>query len=165
MTSKTPQLPTNPKEALRGMRIFTIALLVGMGIFASLAFLFVNFQGPAFSEEKTVIEDIFIGAAILMAVVCQFFAHTLFRKKLTETKNSNLSLLDKLNQYRASLILYLALCEAPGLFSVILFFLTGKYIFLIITALMGLFMFYKFPTTSKIINDLELDWKDQQELT
>lgn len=165
MTPKTAQQPSTPKEAIRVMRITSIGLLAGMGIFASLAFLFVNFQGPALGEETPPIESIFIGAAIIFAIVSLFFAHTFFKKRLTETNNNILPLLEKLNQYRASLIFYLALCEAPGLFSVILFFLTGKYILLIIAGLMGLFMFYKFPTTSKIIKELELDWKDQQELT
>jgi len=60
--------------------------------------------------------------------------------------------------------LYQALCEAAALLSVVVFFLTGIFTLLIITAILLTLMLSKVPITKKVVNELALDWKEQQEL-
>jgi hypothetical protein len=71
---------------------------------------------------------------------------------------------DKLNQYRSALIIYIALCEGPALFGIILFFVTGNYLMFIITGITIASMLAKMPSRKRVVDDLTLDWKQQQEL-
>jgi hypothetical protein len=71
---------------------------------------------------------------------------------------------NKLNLYRDELIKFMALCEGAGLFSTIAFFLIGDYRLLIITGIAAIAMISKLPTAKKLVNTLNLDWKEQQEL-
>ena len=99
-----------------------------------------------------------------MAIVCGIVAISLYNKKVSFIKNGNSALDEKLNQYRITLTLYLALCEGAALLSVIIFFLTGEYIVFAITGIMLLAMLLKMPVKAKLINELGIDWKEQDEL-
>jgi hypothetical protein len=69
----------------------------------------------------------------------------------------------KLVNYRAALIVKLALLEAPSFFTVIAYLLTGNYIYLgIVLILLIVFLLYT-PTKEKLINELELP-RDEVEI-
>ncbi|HMU45358.1 MAG TPA: hypothetical protein PKC72_03270 [Chitinophagaceae bacterium] len=148
----------SPKKLLQAMRIFTIALLTGVLLFSIIMIVVVQSRGPA------LVPDIFSGVVVITAIAALFAAHFLYRKKLTEIKNAVISLQEKLNLYRSSLILYLAFCEGAGLLSVIVFFLTGNYYLLVITAILLLFMYSKFPSVQKLSGELNLDSSERMQL-
>jgi hypothetical protein len=119
--------------------------------------------------EKTVspvkeYENIILTGGIAIALLCLMVARSRYHKGIVTAKNSLISLPDKLNQYRSSLIIFMALCEGPALFGIILFFVTGNYMMLIITGITIAAMLAKMPSRKRVAGDLALDWKQQQEL-
>jgi hypothetical protein len=59
---------------------------------------------------------------------------------------------------------FYAFCEAPALFAIITFMLTGVYWVLIPVMILLFIMISKFPTKQSIINNLQLNWQEQLEL-
>ncbi len=153
-----------PKEKLKVLRILTAALSLGVLFFALVVVVLNQMNGPLLDEEKSKYSDIFLVVAAVMAIVCGIVAISLYNKKVSFIKNGNSALDEKLNQYRITLTLYLALCEGAALLSVIIFFLTGEYIVFAITGIMLLAMLLKMPVKAKLINELGIDWKEQDEL-
>jgi hypothetical protein len=158
-----PQSPATPKQNLRASQILCLALLLGCTFFAAMMLLLNVTQGPTMPDSDNY-GDIFLYAAIGIAIICIFIAVTGYNKRIAAAKNLTGSLDDKLNHYRGILIQYMAPCEGAGLFAIIVFFLTGNYQLLIIVALMLGLMLYRFPFKAKAIKELGLDWKEQQEL-
>ena len=115
-------------------------------------------------QEIKRIENIFFIVAAAITLLFLIAARSGYARSLTITKDSLIPLANKLNQYRTALVRYIALCEGPSLFGIILFFLTGNYYFFIITAIMIVAMLSKAPTRKRIADDLGLDHKQQQEL-
>jgi hypothetical protein len=159
-----PGEPTGSKENLRATQILCAGLMGGVSIFAIMISVLNLTKGPVMDEEGLSYKNIFLYVAVGIAVICIFSSHILYNKKLAIVKNASDSLDSKLNQYRTALILYMAPCEGAALFSVIILFITGNFIVLLITGVMLGIMFTKFPFAKKVINELNLDWKEQQEL-
>ena len=153
----------SPKENLRAMRILTAALSTGVIFFALIAVVINQLNGPVQGQAGSNYETLFLWVVVGVASFCIIAAKYLYAKKVSEIKNTGISLGDKLNQYRSALILYQALCEAAALLSVVIFFLTGIFTLLIITAILLTLMLSKVPITKKVVNELALDWKEQQE--
>jgi hypothetical protein len=164
-TTPTTQSPT-PKASIRVMRILHAALIVGVCIFAGMSMLVTQLNGGSILDPADVasIGEILVIAAAGLGVICFFIATALYKKRLAVAKNLSKPLQDKLNAYQATLIIYLGICEIAAFFSVIVFFLTGDFKVLAITALMVIAMLMKTPSAKKIVQELELDWKEQQEI-
>lgn len=154
----------SPKENLRAMRIITAALTAGVIFFALIAVVINQLNGPVQGQAGSEYETLFLWVVVGVASICIIAAKYLYSKKVSEIKITGTSLVDKVNQYRSALIVYQALCEAAALLSVVIFFLTGIFTLLIITAVMSVLMLSKMPITKKVVNELSLDWKEQQEL-
>jgi hypothetical protein len=156
--------PGTPKDDIRAMRILCIALMAGALVFALMVIVLNQVSGPAMPEDGKEYNEIFLYVAIGIAVILLLQAIRLYSKKIAVIKDSTVSLREKLNQYRAALILYMALCEMPALFSIIVFFMTGNYIVLAVTGVMLVAMLLRMPQKKKIANELALNFQEQQEL-
>jgi hypothetical protein len=161
MISKPPVAGT-AKEDLRIMRILSLSMVVTVIIFAGFSLYLVNARviEPALAEYRVMILWIVAG----ITAVAVYFATTRFSKEIRQARETDITLRDKLVHYRASLIKYFAFCEAPALFAVVMFMLTGEYILFAIGALALVAMIFKIPTPGKLKNELQLDWKEQEEL-
>ena len=137
-------------------------MIGGLLIFAIIVFALNYLLGQG-SLDQSMIRIFFI-AVIVIAIMSIFMAPRLYKKRITDALSPGLSLMDKLNIYRSALIVYLALCEGPGLFAVIVYFLTGYKPLLIVIAVVLLAMLLKRPEKSKIFNDLQLSSQEQLEL-
>lgn len=160
------ELTGKPKDDLKAMRILTAALSIGVVLFA-LVMVFINqlIKTPPLAGNKLLDDrNTSLGITAIFGSVSIVAARFLYRKRVNIIKESGKLLNDKLNQYRTVLILYLAICEAAAMFSIIFFFLTGNFIILTITVLMLIMMFSKMPVPGRLIRELDLDWKEQQEL-
>ena len=146
------------------MQVLTATLLIGIIFFGGIVIILLSVKGHLLDNEPLLFSEILLYCAIDLAAVCYFFARTIYNKKLETLKNSTLPLADKLSQYRVLLVLYLACCEGPALFSVVALLLTGNYWLLIVTICMMIAMAVKFPLTQKIISLLNVDWVEQQDL-
>lgn len=152
-----------PKENIRVIRTLFGAIIAGALVFAMVS-LFINISRGPFAPAINKYESIFLGIDIIIALICLIFARIKYNSGIEALKDSLISLPGKLNQYRATLILYVALCEGPALFGIILFLITGNYFLLVITGVMLGAMLIKAPTNKRITDELGLDWNQQQEL-
>jgi len=153
----------NKNADIRSLRILSIALITGMILFAAVV-IGLNAFDAILVEKFQYYAEIVIAVSAGFAFVLFLIARHLFGKKMQAIKNTSVNISDKLNQYRTAFVSYMALCEAPGLLAIVLFLLSGVYWLLLVTIAMILAMAAKFPTKQKLINDMELDWKEQQEL-
>jgi hypothetical protein len=161
---QTSEPVAGPKESLRATQILCLALMVGILVFSIIVVVLNMVSGPALKDDSDTFKNILLYIVAGVAVVCSITARTLYNKGLTGVIDSKESLTGKLNEYRALLILYMAPCEGAALFAVIALFLTGNYFFLIIISVMLLLMFSKMPLKAKVINELKIEWLEQQEL-
>jgi hypothetical protein len=159
-----PPAGSSVKTLLRAMQVVCVALMIGVTVFALVMLLVVQVSGPSFDEEGLEYKNIFMYVAAGLGLLLFIIARTLYKKKIEALGLTPGSLKQRLDQYRAALILYMAACEGAALFSVIVFFLVGDPIVLIVTAAMLAAMLLKFPFRKRVIVDLNLDWKEQQEL-
>lgn len=154
--------PVNTRKAWRAITVFFYAMILGLLSFSVIVFGLNMLEPPAINDESLA-RIFFIVALIIMAV--SFTAATyLYKKRMAAARSQELNLIDKLTIYRSVLILYLALCEGPGLFAVITYFLTGYKPMLFLIAVNLLTMLLKRPEKSKIFNELELNSSEQSEL-
>lgn len=157
------QMPGTPKQDLQAIRIIFFAIIAGALIFAVIVLVLNQLQGPALQNVKKV-ENILLYVVTGVAAICLPIAMNGYNKGVAVAKNSLISLPIKLNQYRSTLVRYIALCEGPALFSIIAFFMVGNYYLFIITAIMIAAMLAKLPNRQRVLDELALDWKQQQEL-
>jgi hypothetical protein len=154
--------PSRAKEALRSIGVFFYAMVGGMLIFAILVFALNLLENPSLIDKSLI--RIFLIVVLFIAAISLTVATRIYAKRITAAHVIGLSLIDKLNIYRASLVLYLALCEGAGLFAVIIYFLTGEKLLLVVIAIVLLAMLLKRPEKSKIFNELQLSSQEQLEL-
>ena len=141
-------------QDLKGLRILTTALSVGVVIFTLVSVGINQFNGP-FLQEK--IEKISALLALLMA-------RYLYQQRIRAIREGNDNLKGKIDKYRAAVTLYLAICEGMALFSVVLFLLSGDFLLLVITGAMLLLMLGRLFAIRGVANELNLSWQEQEEL-
>ena len=161
MIHETP-VQDEHKEQLRATRLLFGAIVGGQLIFSAVVLSVKDYSSAMI--ESTREANIFLAVALVFTVVCFLFARRLYNNGILVAKDSLISLQDKLNQYRATLIVYLALCEGPAFLSMVFFFLTGDYILVGVLACMLIAIMMKTPTRRRVIRELELDSEEQQEL-
>ena len=158
------ETPVSPKakDALRAINTFFYSMIGGMLIFTVIVFALNFFEKPSLADETLV--TIFFIVVLFIAAISISIAGRMYAKRIAGAQTPGMSLMNKLNIYRAALVLYLALCEGAGLFAVIVYFLTGNKLLLIVVVIVLLAMLFKRPEKSKIFNDLQLSSQEQLEL-
>lgn len=153
---------TDAKANLRGIRVFFGAMIVGVVMFTIIVVSLYAIGGltPGVYDMESIIR----AAVFLLSAVCLLIARMGLRKAGEAAKNLTGSLNDKLNNYRSSLIKYMALCEGPAIFSIITFFLTGDHLLLAASGVMVAAMLLETPTKNKVVATLGLDWNEQAQL-
>ncbi|MCX6316076.1 MAG: hypothetical protein NTW29_02205 [Bacteroidetes bacterium] len=152
----------NPKEAVRSLQIMFGALVGAVVFFAIAVVLLHLINGPIYDTGSIIQSNLMVTAVGVVAAACMLGARSYYKKTMAMGEGTLYLLSDKLNHYRAAFIIYMALCEGPAIFSVIILLLTGKFIVLIITALLLAMMWLKVPTRSRIIQELKLDWREKE---
>ncbi len=162
---KLTSTPASPKEIIKATKILVVALVVSVVFFAIIiVFLFKVLNAPVKFKDETLTRSLFLFSG-LIAIICLAAAFFFYKRKMTVVKNSSLFLKDKLNQYRETLVKFMALCEGAAMFSVVSFFLTGFYETFLITAVLLLAMVSKIPIAKKLADELNLNWNEHNELT
>ena len=142
------------REYFKTMLIIWIALIGGQVLFGIITF-YLNNNGSYDPQEKD-LKDIFIYLVPVFAVYGVIAGSIIFKKRLNSSKKKT-GLLEKLNDYRAALIIRYALLEGTTFFSLVSYLMTGDLLFLYISILIiATFIIIK-PSTKNVINDLELN--------
>ena len=136
-----------PREYFKTMFVIWLALIGGQVFFGIITF-YLNNNGSYDPQEKN-LKDIF-------TYLVPVFAFYGVKKRLSLSK-SKTSLLQKLNDYRAALIIRYALLEGATFFSLVSYLMTGDQLFLYISiSIIAIFIIIK-PSIQNVINDLELN--------
>ena len=140
---------------LRALKIIHTALFAGQIVFGSVAF-FLVYSGR-FSSSAKDLEKILQILAIVFCGLGYYFSTYLFKKKLLLIRESNANATAKFESYRAASIVQWALLEAPAIFTIICFLVTGNYAFLVLAGLIIGIFYLLSPSKQKIILLLQLN--------
>lgn len=151
------QQPTNLKELYNSIKILPLALIAGLCMISGIMVYLKQGQDTTdnFGEFLVIIIALLAAAGFVLGSF-------LFRKRIADAMGK--TMIEKLVIYRQATIIRFALLEGPGLFSIVFFFLTGNYLYMIITGAMVLFMLLNKPTDDMIARHLMLTEEDKNEL-
>jgi len=148
---------------LRGTMITFSAIVAGVFLFM-LVTIFIGQTNEPLIPGLDKYESMITWGIALLSLTCLGIARVVLMKGVSAAKNSLKPLQDKLRQYRFSLIRYLVICEVPALLSIILFMLTGNFVFQLFAAVFLGFMLAVAPIRRRVIAALELNGLEQSEL-
>ena len=146
--------PQSMKEYFLSLQIVYYALIAGQLIFALLTFYLI--RSGLFDGEQAELRNIFIYIVPVFVVGGLFISHLLF-KSFMNTARGKKNLYEKLTFYRSALIIRYALLEGPSFFAIVVYLLTGDYLFLGMSGLIIITFFTLKPSAERALNDLELN--------
>lgn len=156
--SPDPDYQQTHAKYLKTLTTVHVALVAGQIIFAILSLvlnkkIMINVR---FTDDPLVV-------IVPVAAVCGFIvSQSLYRQKIGSVSKMQ-SLNGKLKVYQSALLIRFAALEAPSLFGIVAFLLTGILFFLLISILIiGYFISIK-PTRQNITAALGLSYKDQED--
>lgn len=141
------------KQYFMVLTILHGALLFGQLAFGIAAYYLVD--SGQFGQDGAEILPVFQLMAPMMAVAGIFAGIFLSRKRI-EAARGLTGLKAKLDEYRTAMIIKLALMEAPSMFAIVCFLLTGSQLFIGISGLILLVFILQRPVASKLMDDLQL---------
>lgn len=149
-------------NALKFLVVLHKALLVGQLVFAAACAYLVYSKAmlPAFSS----LEKLLQAAAILLSAGGVYAAKQIFKKKLLQISDMQLGAKEKFSVYRSASIIQWALLEAPVLFCIVCFFLTGNYAFLALAVVLIFLFVLAAPSKTKMLNHLQISEAELDEL-
>lgn len=150
------------KTYLKSLQVVHLAMMAGIVFFVSIA-LFLQLSAgfvQAFADE----ESLFLLIILVLTSGSIATSFIIERSRKNEI-GAEPNLATKLVSYRSLQILTLALHEAPAFVSVVMYLLTGNLFFLGFTISLLLLMLMRFPTESKIAQNLSLDRQQQKQLS
>lgn len=140
---------------VRATKLLPAVMIGGLGMMTSVLLILRMDEAPI-----TPLGDFVVIGVALLAAVLTVLSSFLFRKQIGETVGKNLA--EKLVIYRTAITVRFALMEGPGLLAAVLYFISGNYLFLVITGAMFLFMLLSRPTEELIAKQLMLTEADKQ---
>jgi Na+-transporting NADH:ubiquinone oxidoreductase subunit NqrB len=150
------------QNAFAGLRILHLSLCIGVLFFSILAF-FVTRDGP-FVPGDANLNRTFQGIAALLSVGALIFGYRTFNKKLVSIRSSTNNGIQKMDEYRKTLIGWWAIIEAPAFFAIICFMMVGNYAFLALAGFHFLLMVLFAPRKDNIILLLNLSSDEVRKL-
>lgn len=158
--NQSSSVPGNPREQVRAIQVFFFSIITGAVFFTIIAAVVRAGEEPG---RLAAYADTFLYITGAVAAICLLVAIAGYKKSMAAAKDSLIPLQEKLKRCRLAFIRYIAFCEGAALLSIMIFFLDNDYRVFIVTGIAIIAMFLKLPTRRRIIDDLSLDWKDQQE--
>jgi hypothetical protein len=152
------QSQLNPKGAFKASQIIHLALLAGQSLFAGIA-LFLKKQTTLNTSKDTQ----FLVIAVILSIT-GFFVGNLMYKRIIATTTKKETLTDKMPVYQSALITRYALLEGASLFSIVSYFITANFIFLIIAGVIIAYFITLRPTIDTVAEELSLTYEEKLEL-
>lgn len=149
------------KEILRSLRIIHLAMMVGIIIFFLVSFVLVQTVGPFGKLEKLAGQTVFIGF-LVMAALLVVLSYSLHNRKCQSV--ANLSLSEKLQVYRNSMILKFAMLEGSVFLGISTYLLVGITSVIAATAMILLLLLLNRPAVNHIADELRLNSDELSEL-
>jgi len=151
------QQPTNFKELYNSIKILPLALIAGLCMISGVM-IFLR-QGQEMNDN---FGELFVIVIALIAATGFVLGSFIFRKRIADSMGK--TMIEKLVIYRQATIVRFALLEGPGLISIVFFFMTGNYLYMVIAGAMVLFMILNRPNDDMIATHLMLTEEDKQQM-
>jgi hypothetical protein len=148
-----------PKAAVKVLPIIHLALLTGQILFGIAVYNIIPSKGFSFDGSSN--PFVYVSLALTFG---GFTAGNILFTQLIKKIVPESTLSKKIATYQAAFIIRAALLEAPSLFSIVAYMLSGNLFFLGVSGLIVLYFLSFRPTKDKIINDLNLDYSEKTEL-
>jgi hypothetical protein len=146
-------VPNNTGSYFSSLAILHMAFLMGQLTFAGItSFLVFSHSVPPSLKDSLALR---IGA-ILLAIVGLIASQILYSKRLSEAQAGE-SADEKLTSFRIAFIVKDALLEAPSIFAIVIFLLTGKGLYLCVSGALIVWFALQYPYRSKVLSELNLD--------
>lgn len=146
------------QDAFKALKILHLGITAGLLIFAVAILLL--FQTGNLKAIDPSLERILQAVAVMLTVTLLLIGFNLFKRKMMEARNSASAGEARMQRYRTACIIWWAMIEAPGLFSVVCFFMTGNYAFIALAAFHILLLLLFMPRKENIIVLLNLNNKE-----
>ncbi|MBS9462271.1 hypothetical protein KIM67_07605 [Flagellimonas sp. 389] len=156
MTNNTGKLTT--RIFIKTLIIIHLSLIAGPIAFACFAY----FQTQDAVIDFTNTDDSFLLIIPIFAIGAIFMGNLIY-KKLTAEISKIAGLKQKLMRFQTASLIKFASVEAPALFSVVAFYMTGNMAFLLISVVLIFYFFTLRPTKVKIENSLTLRGEEKNQ--
>jgi len=154
--NKTEHL--NARSVLRSIRVVYFSLILGVLSFLAVTFLISENFTFAFDKSDPIIFANLI--LFLLAVPIGFLVSQTIWSRI----DKDLPVKDKLLKYQIGFLVRMATCEGVGLFSIVGFLLSNNLMYLVLTGIILMIIFYYYPTIGKIELQLDLTQTEIDEL-
>lgn len=145
-------------EQFKSIQIIFFALLAGQLIFLFISVFLV--QSGNISTNENLFLILFI--VDLMIVVPAIVVGPMIYRSFMSRVKPEMSLTEKLNLYKQGTIIKLAMVEAPTIFSIVGFLLTGSFVFLFLAIGIIILFFMHKPSLEKFCEDFQVPFSELQ---
>ena len=149
-------MPTS--KYLKALSILHGALLTGMLLLAGI--MIGLMYGFSMAAPKPDLSQPMLIVAVVLCAFGFIASRRIFSQRVTQLNAGDVPVTRKLNDYRAACILRWALQEAPILFCIIAFFITGNTTIILLAGVMLALFFSTRPTVTAITNDCNVSDAD-----
>jgi hypothetical protein len=145
--------PPTTGTYVKSMKIIFLALLAGQVMFATLAW-FMQRLG-VYAGFESLVTPLLVLVPLLAASAIGIGIF-IFNRRMTELQAKS-SLSEKLNDYRAAVIVKYALAEGPVFFAIVAYMLTGNMVILGIALACILYFAFMWPSMERMANQMALN--------
>ena len=147
------------QTGIKSLQVTVTALIVGVVGFVVAGAVVTSSAGSEFAELEQEIIWMIAGGIAVFAIFCAFIGQFLFKKKLSAmTLSSDYQAM--FAQYRAALIIRVALSEAPGFLSCVAFIILADYTLLAGAAISVITMAMAYPKKETVCRQMGInDWE------
>lgn len=149
------------KEYFKTLQIIYFALIAGQVIFGLVTLYLHQIIGLDTGLQN--LRSIFLYIVPIFIIGGYLGSRILFKSNL-KTVISKSSLVEKMSDYRAALVLRYALLEGPSFFAMVVYLLTDDVLFLVMAGLIIVLFFTMKPTKEHAVTDLELNPAEEQSI-
>jgi hypothetical protein len=151
--------PQTSKEYFKTLQIIFYALITGQLLFGLVA-LFLH-QKIGLDNGLNDLKNIFLYIVPIFIAGGYLSSRILFKNSL-KTAKSRASLVEKMADYRAALVVRYALLEGPSFFAIVIYQITGYLPFLVMAGFIIVIFLTLKPAKERAVSDLELSPAEEQ---
>lgn len=147
-----------PFKIIKTLTYLYLAFLISLIWFSTVAYIIISNHTLDFENLDILFLTVALSLCLFGIVGGEFI-----KKNVLNSAKTKHSLYEKLSVYQSATLIRYATIEVPALFTIVSYFLTEQFIFLIITMLLILYFFSLKPNKTKIAKELNLNRELQME--
>ena len=158
--------PSPPRVVFRTMQKVFFGLCGSMVLLIIIALVVNQVRGamiPGINEYRMIV----IVGLVIFSIIMLLLARRKLEAAITEANQPGAvgsPLKDRLGKLMGGMLISLALCEGPIVFSILLFMWSGKFEYLVFGAVLLGYMLSMVPTKKKVVSMLQLNSQEEREL-